>query len=113
MRKNFADAVAKPFFRKRKACHGFERSHYDTLFKRRKFPNQYSALTLDGGFSSESVSNSLVKGMGGNNPSSSSKQHESKDSHGTWLLVFSHHLNSCSSHSVVFICRPYLVNSEI
>ncbi|XP_028776187.1 telomere repeat-binding protein 3-like [Neltuma alba] len=75
-----SDAGAKPLFQKRKACHSFERGHYDSLFKRRKFSNRFSGLTLDGGFSSESVSNSIEKGMDGNNPSSSSK-HESKDSH--------------------------------
>lgn len=76
-----SDAGAKPLFQKRKAYHSFERGHYDSLFKRRKFSNQCSVLTLDGGFSSESVSNSLEKGMDASNPSSSSKQHESKDSH--------------------------------
>ncbi|KAK4277952.1 hypothetical protein QN277_015866 [Acacia crassicarpa] len=76
-----SDAGAKPLFQKRKARHSFERGHYDSLFKRRKLSNQCSGLTLDGGFSSESVSNSLEKGTDGNNPGSSSKQHESKDSH--------------------------------
>ncbi|XP_054798807.1 telomere repeat-binding protein 3 [Prosopis cineraria] len=76
-----SDAGEKPLFQKRKACHSFERGHYGTLFKRRKFSNRASGLTFDGGFSSESISNSLEKGIDSNNPSSSSKQHESKDSH--------------------------------
>ena len=43
-------------------------------------------VTSDGGFSSESVSNSPEKEMDGDNPSSSAKLHVSKDSHGNSLL---------------------------
>lgn len=39
-------------------------------------------VTSDGGFSSESVSNSPEIGIGGNNRSSSAELHASKDSHG-------------------------------
>ncbi|KAF7831065.1 telomere repeat-binding protein 3-like [Senna tora] len=76
-----SDVGAKPSYHKRKTCHSFERGHHDTLFKRRKFFNRGSGLSADGGFSSGSVSNSLKKGMDGENPSLSSKQHVSKDSH--------------------------------
>lgn len=83
----FADMGVKPLYRKRKTCYSLERGQqHDTLFKKRKFSNRGSDLTSDGGFSSESVSNSLEKGTEGNNPSSSSKQHLLKDSHGNYLF---------------------------
>lgn len=42
-------------------------------------------VTRVGGFSSESVSDSPKKGICGNNRSSSTKAHVSKDSHGNLL----------------------------
>ncbi|XP_061357606.1 telomere repeat-binding protein 3-like isoform X2 [Gastrolobium bilobum] len=70
-----------PLYRKRKTCHSFERSQYNTIVKRRKFFNRLSGVTCDGGFSSESVSNSPKKGTDGYNPGSSAKLHVPKDSH--------------------------------
>lgn len=77
----FAD-LEIPLYRKRKTCHGFERSQQSTIVKRRKFFDRVSGVTSDGGFSSESVSNSPEKGNDGDNPSSSAKLHVPKDSHG-------------------------------
>ncbi|XP_027334515.1 telomere repeat-binding protein 3-like isoform X2 [Abrus precatorius] len=68
-------------YHKRKTCYGFERSHHNTIVKRRKFFDRASGVTSDGGFSSESVSNSPQKGMDGDNPSSSAKLHVPNDSH--------------------------------
>ncbi|KAJ1399326.1 Homeobox-like domain superfamily [Sesbania bispinosa] len=64
------DKGVKPLNRKRKTCYNFERPQYYSLFKRR-FYDKGSAVTSDGGFSSESVSDSPDKRIGGNNPSSS------------------------------------------
>ncbi|XP_061363721.1 telomere repeat-binding protein 4 [Gastrolobium bilobum] len=75
-----SDEGVKPLYRKRKTCYSFGRSHHYTFFKRRKFFDQGSVVTTDGGFSSESVSDLPAKGNDGNNPSSSSKLHVSKDS---------------------------------
>ncbi|KAM7274607.1 hypothetical protein ACFE04_016473 [Oxalis oulophora] len=49
-----ADVGRKPFYRKRKTCYGLERDQREFLYKRKKFS--------DGAFSSESVSNSPLKG---------------------------------------------------
>ncbi|KAK7321520.1 hypothetical protein VNO77_32253 [Canavalia gladiata] len=76
-----SDEVVKTLNRKRKTCYSFERSQHYTLLKRRKFFNRGSVVTSDGGFSSESVSDSPEKGIGGNKPSSSGKLQVSKDSH--------------------------------
>ncbi|KAJ1389406.1 SANT/Myb domain [Sesbania bispinosa] len=65
------DKGVKPLNRKRKTCYNFERHQYYSLFKRRRFYDKGSAVTSDGGFSSESVSDSPEKGIGGNNPSPS------------------------------------------
>ena len=78
----FADMGVKLLYRKRKTCYSFERSENKTRVKRRKFIDRVSGVTSDGGFSSESVSNSPEKGMDGDNPSSSAKLHIPKDSHG-------------------------------
>ncbi|XP_019419675.1 PREDICTED: telomere repeat-binding protein 3-like isoform X1 [Lupinus angustifolius] len=77
----FADVDVKPLNHKRTASHGFETSQHNTLVKRRKFFDRVSQVTSDGGFSSESVSNSPEKGINGHNPSSSTKLHVPKDSH--------------------------------
>ena len=82
----FADMGVTPLYCKRKAFCNLETCHDDTLSKRRKFFDRCSVVTSDGGFSSESVSNSPEKEMDGDNPSSSAKLHVSKDSHGNSLL---------------------------
>ncbi|XP_058748123.1 telomere repeat-binding protein 4 isoform X2 [Vicia villosa] len=71
----------KPASRKRKPCYNFERSQCYTLSKRKKLSEKGSMVTRVGGFSSESVSDSPKKGICGNNRSSSTKAHVSKDSH--------------------------------
>lgn len=78
----FADSGVKPHYRKRKTCYSFERCQHSTLFKRKKFFDRGSVVTSDGGFSSDSVSNSPEKRMDGDNRSSSANLHVSKDSPG-------------------------------
>ncbi|KAK7305739.1 hypothetical protein VNO77_43649 [Canavalia gladiata] len=73
--------VGVPHYHKRKTCYSFEKSQHNTVVKRRKFFDRVSGVTSDGGFSSESVSNSPQKRMDGDNPSSSAKLHVPKDSH--------------------------------
>ncbi|XP_065632648.1 telomere repeat-binding protein 3-like isoform X1 [Quercus suber] len=99
-RSAFVDGGLKPLYRKRKTCHdrqSRQKCQRDILFKRRKLFDQISVVTSDGGFSSESVSNSPEKGMtedkndsaailhGANGLSSSVLGHQasfhSKDSH--------------------------------
>ncbi|XP_050250506.1 telomere repeat-binding protein 4-like isoform X5 [Quercus robur] len=99
-RSAFVDGGLKPLYRKRKTCHdrqSRQKCQRDILFKRRKLFDQISVVTSDGGFSSESVSNSPEKGMtedkndsaailhGANGVSSSVLGHQasfhSKDSH--------------------------------
>ncbi|KAK7385701.1 hypothetical protein VNO78_31506 [Psophocarpus tetragonolobus] len=75
------DEGVKTLNRKRKTCYSFERSQHCTLFKRRKFFDRGSVVTSDGGFSSDSVSDSREKGVDGDSPSSSGKLQQSKDSH--------------------------------
>lgn len=75
------DEGVKTLNRKRKTCYGFERPQHCSLFKRRKFCDRDSVVTSDGGFSSETVSDSREKGIDRDNPSSSGKLHDSKDSH--------------------------------
>ncbi|KAE9596149.1 putative transcription factor MYB-HB-like family [Lupinus albus] len=70
-----------PPYRKRKTCYSFVRYRHGSLFKRRKYFGWGSVITSDGGFSSDSVSNSPDKGMDGDNLNSSAKLHVSKDSH--------------------------------
>lgn len=79
----FAD-LGVPRYHKRKTCYGFERSQHNAIVKKRKFVDRVSGVTSDGGFSSESVSNSPQKGMDADKPSSSAKLHvpKAKDSHG-------------------------------
>ncbi|KAK7290167.1 hypothetical protein RIF29_04394 [Crotalaria pallida] len=76
-----SDVELKPLYHKRKASYGFETSLHKTLVKRGKFFDRASGVTSDGGFSSESVSNSPEKGIDRDNPNSSSKLHLPKDSH--------------------------------
>ncbi|RDY03071.1 Telomere repeat-binding protein 4, partial [Mucuna pruriens] len=76
-----SDEGVKTLNRKRKTCYGFERPQDCTLFKRRKFFDRGSVVISDGGFSSDSVSDSRGKGINVDNPSSSGKPQESKDSH--------------------------------
>ncbi|MED6167617.1 hypothetical protein PIB30_004428 [Stylosanthes scabra] len=71
----------KSLYHSRKIGYRFERSQHNTVFKRRKFFDRGSVLTSDGGFSSDSVSNSPKKGIDRNNHRSSAKLHVSKDSH--------------------------------
>ncbi|CAJ1865185.1 unnamed protein product [Sphenostylis stenocarpa] len=72
-----------PHYHKRKTCYAFEKSQHNTIIKKRKIVDRVSGVTSDGGFSSESVSNSPQKGTDGDKPSSSSKLHvaKAKDSH--------------------------------
>ncbi|KAE9594384.1 hypothetical protein Lal_00001202 [Lupinus albus] len=76
-----SDVDVKPLHHKRTASHGFETSQHNNLVKRRKFFDRVSRVTSDGGFSSESVSNSPEKGIDRHNPNSSAKLHVPKDSH--------------------------------
>lgn len=69
-----------PLYRKRKVCNGSDSSHHNTTVKKRKFFDRVSGVTSDGGFSSESVSNSPEKGTDGHKPSSSSKLQVTEDS---------------------------------
>ncbi|KAK7285216.1 hypothetical protein RJT34_19978 [Clitoria ternatea] len=73
--------LGAPHYHKRKTYYGFERSQHNSIVKRRKFFDRVSGVTSDGGFSSESVSNSPQKGMDGDKPSSSAKLHIPKDPH--------------------------------
>ncbi|TKY56754.1 Telomere repeat-binding protein 4 [Spatholobus suberectus] len=75
-----SDEGVKTLNRKRKTCYSFERPQHCTPFKRRKFFERGSVVTSDGGFSSDSVSDSREKGIDGENPGSSGKLQESKDS---------------------------------
>ncbi|KAI5434435.1 telomere repeat-binding protein 4 [Lathyrus oleraceus] len=75
------DKGIKPSSRKRKTYYNFERSQCYTLSKRKKLSEKGSMVTHCGGFSSESVSDLPKKGICGNNRSSSTKAHVSKDSH--------------------------------
>lgn len=77
----FAD-LEIPLYRKRKVCNGSDSSHHNTTVKKRKFFDRVSGVTSDGGFSSESVSNSPEKGTDGHKPSSSSKLQVTEDSRG-------------------------------
>ena len=76
----FAD-LEIPLYRKRKMCNESDSSHHNTNVKR-KFFDRVSGVTSDGGFSSESVSNSPEKGTDGHKPSSSSKLQVTQDSRG-------------------------------
>ncbi|KAJ7960131.1 Telomere repeat-binding protein [Quillaja saponaria] len=60
------DVGVKPIYHKRKTCYIFERCQHANVVKRRKFFDQTSVVTSDGGFSSESVTNSPDKGTHGN-----------------------------------------------
>jgi hypothetical protein len=71
-----------PLYRKRKVCNGSDSSHHNPTVKKRKFFDRVSGVTSDGGFSSESVSNSPEKGTDGHKPSSSSKLQVTEDSRG-------------------------------
>ena len=82
----FADRGVKLHDRKRKTCCSFGRYQPSTHFKRKKFFEQGPVVTSDGGFSRESVSNSPEKGMDGDNHSSFTNWHASKDSHGNYLF---------------------------
>jgi hypothetical protein len=57
-----ADGRKKPLYRKRKTCYSHERFRRDSLYKRKKYFDQNSVASSDGAFSSESVSNSPLKG---------------------------------------------------
>ncbi|KAK7387395.1 hypothetical protein VNO78_28162 [Psophocarpus tetragonolobus] len=72
-----------PHYLKRKTCYGFERSQHNAIVKRRKFVDRVSGVISDGGFSSESVSNSPQKVTNVDKPSSSAKLHvpKAKDSY--------------------------------
>ncbi|XP_038712045.1 telomere repeat-binding protein 4-like isoform X2 [Tripterygium wilfordii] len=85
------DGGLKPFLcHKRKIYQNRERCQYNSLYKRRKISDWNSVVISDGGFSSESVSNSPEKGMNreknrGNGVSPGVMGHQatfcSKDSH--------------------------------
>ncbi|XP_048326247.2 telomere repeat-binding protein 4 [Ziziphus jujuba] len=69
------DGGAKHLRYKRKTCYNHDRCHHDTLYKRRKLFDQRSVVTSDGGFSSESVSNSPEKAMNGDKSDSTGILH--------------------------------------
>lgn len=76
-----SDEGVKTLNRKRKTCYSFDRPQHCTLFKRSKFIDRGSVVTSDGGFSSDSVYDSHEKGIDGDNPVSSGKPQQAKDSH--------------------------------
>ena len=61
----FVDGGMKTLYNKRKNCYKRDRCQHDTLFKRRKLFDRSSVVLSDGGFSSESVSNSPEKSRNG------------------------------------------------
>ncbi|KAJ7964532.1 Telomere repeat-binding protein [Quillaja saponaria] len=61
-----SDEGVKSLCHKRKTCYNFGRCQHDNVFKRRKFFDRSSVVTSDGGFSSESVTNSPDTGTSGN-----------------------------------------------
>lgn len=61
----FLDGGTKNLRQKRKTFYNHDRCHHDTLYKKRKLFDQSSVVMSDGGFSSESVSNSPEKAMNG------------------------------------------------
>ncbi|XP_058786597.1 telomere repeat-binding protein 3-like [Vicia villosa] len=69
-----------PLYRKRKTSQGSDKSRCSTIVKRRKFFDRVSGITSDGGFSSESVSNSPEKGNDGHKPNSSAKLQVTEES---------------------------------
>ncbi|XP_058787485.1 telomere repeat-binding protein 3-like [Vicia villosa] len=69
-----------PLYCKRKTSHGSDKSRHSTIVKRRKFFDRVSGVTSDGGFSSESVTNSPEKGKDGHKPSSSAKLQVTEES---------------------------------
>ncbi|GMN41480.1 hypothetical protein TIFTF001_010703 [Ficus carica] len=60
-----SDGGMKTLYNKRKNCYKRDRCQHDTLFKRRKLFDRSSVVLSDGGFSSESVSNSPEKSRNG------------------------------------------------
>ncbi|GLT93070.1 hypothetical protein SLE2022_108760 [Rubroshorea leprosula] len=55
----------KPLYRKRKTRYNHKKGQYDVFYKKKKFCDWHSAVTSDGGVSSESVSNSPEKVLNG------------------------------------------------
>ncbi|PON60991.1 Octamer-binding transcription factor [Trema orientale] len=60
-----SDGGVKPLYNKRKSSYSRDRFQHDTFYKRRKLFHRSSVVSSDGGFSSESVSNSPEKGQSG------------------------------------------------
>nr|ACH81292.1 putative double-strand telomere binding protein 1 [Carica papaya] len=58
-----ADGGIKPLYHKRKTCYNRESSQHDVFYKKRKLSDRNSVVTSDGGFSSESVTNSPEKNV--------------------------------------------------
>ncbi|KAE8712084.1 Telomeric DNA binding protein 1, putative isoform 2 [Hibiscus syriacus] len=69
-----ADGGMSPPYRKRKT-YNYDRYHYNTHYKRRKFFDRSSIVTSDGGISSESVCNLPEKVADGDKGSSASMSH--------------------------------------
>lgn len=59
----FVDGGIKPLYHKRKTCYNRESSQHDVFYKKRKLSDRNSVVTSDGGFSSESVTNSPEKNV--------------------------------------------------
>ncbi|KAF4365411.1 hypothetical protein F8388_012776 [Cannabis sativa] len=60
-----SDGGMKPLYNKRKSCYSRDRYQHNTFYKRSKLFDRGSVVLSDGGFSSESVSNSPEKGKSG------------------------------------------------
>ncbi|XP_062092658.1 telomere repeat-binding protein 4 isoform X2 [Humulus lupulus] len=60
-----SDGGMKPLYNKRKSGYSRDRYQHNTFYKRRKLFDRSSVVLSDGGFSSESVSNSPEKGKSG------------------------------------------------
>lgn len=84
---SFLDGGAKHLRYKRKTCYNHDRCHHDTLYKRRKLFDQRSVVTSDGGFSSESVSNSPEKAMNGDKSDSTGILHGGQFMHHYIVIV--------------------------
>lgn len=79
----------KTLHRKRKSGYNHERCQHDSPFKRRKFYDRGPAVTFDGGFSCESVTNSPDK----------SRNRDKSGSMSEGLSLFHNHI---SFYSTIF-----------
>ncbi|EXB65252.1 Telomere repeat-binding protein 4 [Morus notabilis] len=70
-----SDEGMKALYNKRKSCYNRDRCQHDTVYKRRKLFDRSSMVLSDGGFSSESVSNSPENGRKGDTSCSNGTIH--------------------------------------